>query len=160
MVTIMVSIARIYISPGHNFFGRFGLEIGTHPTISVPEVECVAGKGLVGDRFYNYKDHYLGQVTFFAWETYADLCEKFSVTDKDPGVFRRNVITRGTDLNSLIGKEFDIQGVQFRGTQESSPCEWMDKAFAPGAMTALKGLGGLRARILTNAILRVDSPTP
>jgi MOSC domain-containing protein YiiM len=154
----MVSIARIYISPGHNFFGRYGLEAGTHPTHSVPEVECIAGKGLMGDRFFNYKDHYLGQVTFFAWETYANLCGQFRVTDKDPGVFRRNVITRGEDLNALIGKEFEIQGVQFRGTQESSPCEWMDAAFAPGAKKAMEGHGGLRARILTDGVLRVDAP--
>jgi len=156
----MVSIARIYISPGHNFFRRYGQEAGTHPTLSVPEVECVAGKGLVGDRFYNYKDHYLGQVTFFAWETYADLCEHFGVSDKDPGVFRRNVITLGTDLNSLVGKVFEIQGIPFRGTQESAPCEWMDRAFAPGALKAMAGRGGLRARILADGILRVDSPAP
>jgi MOSC domain-containing protein YiiM len=154
----MLSIARIYLSPGHNFFGRYGLEPGTHPTLSVPEVECLAGKGLVGDRFFDYKDEYLGQVTFFAWETYADLCAQFGVTDKDPGVFRRNVITRGADLNALIGKEFEIQGVHFRGTQESSPCEWMDSAFAPGAKKAMEGRGGLRARILTDGLLRVDAP--
>lgn len=156
----MVSIARIYISPGHNFFGRYGQGAGTHPTLSVPEVECVAGKGLVGDRFYNYKDHYLGQITFFAWETYADLCKHFGITDKDPGVFRRNVITRGEDLASLVGKEFEIQGILFLGTQESSPCEWMDKAFAPGALKAMTGRGGLRARILAGGLLRVDSPVP
>lgn len=153
----MFSIARIYISPGHNFFSRFGLAPGTHPTISVPEVECVAGRGLVGDRFFNYKDDYLGQVTFFAWETYAALCEQFGVKDKEPGVFRRNVITRGADLKTLIGKEFEVQGVRFRGTQESSPCEWMDSAFAAGAMKAMQGRGGLRARILTDGMMRVDA---
>jgi MOSC domain-containing protein YiiM len=36
------------------------------------------------------------------------------------------------------------------------PCFWMDKAFAPGAEEALEGQGGLRARILTDGILRVD----
>jgi MOSC domain-containing protein YiiM len=154
----MFSIARIYISPGHNFFGRHGLEAGTHPSLPVSEVECLAGKGLMGDRFFDYKDDYKGQVTFFAWETYAALCEQFGVTDKDPGVFRRNVITRGADLNALIGKEFEIQGLRFQGTQESSPCEWMDSAFAPGAMKAMQGHGGLRARILTDGVLRVDAP--
>jgi MOSC domain-containing protein YiiM len=152
----MLSIARIYISPGHNFFGRHGLEAGTHPTLSISEVECVAGKGLTGDRFFGYKDDYAGQVTFFAWETYEDLCRQLGVTDKDPGVFRRNIVTRGADLNSLIGKEFEIQGVSFSGAKESTPCDWMDSAFAPGAKDAMLGRGGLRARILTNGLLRVD----
>ncbi len=149
MVYLMLSIAGIYVSPGITFSAATisGL---AHPTISVPEVECIAGKGLVGDRFFNCKDHYLGQVTFFAWETYVDLCAQFGVTDKDPGVFRRNVITKGADLNELIGKEFEIHGVQFHGTQESSPCEWMDTAFAAGAMKAMQG---------RRACARASSPT-
>lgn len=55
-----------------------------------------------------------------------------------------------------IGREFDVQGITFFGVQESAPCEWMDAAFAPGAKDAMKGRGGLRARILTDGILRVD----
>jgi MOSC domain-containing protein YiiM len=64
------------------------------------------------------------------------------------------VITRGVDLNEFIGKEFEIQGVRFFGTQESAPCYWMDGAFAPGAQAFLKGRGGLRAKILCDGELR------
>jgi MOSC domain-containing protein YiiM len=53
----------------------------------------------------------------------------------------------------LIGKEFSIQEIEFRGIEESSPCYWMDQAFHPGAQAALKGRGGLRARILTTGTL-------
>ena len=70
---------------------------------------------------------------------------------------RRNVITAGVDLNSLIGKKFILQGVEFEGTCECSPCYWMDAAIAPGAEAALQGRGGLRARILTGGKLRVDA---
>ena len=149
-------IAGIYISPGHNFFGHYGQPAGEQPTISVPQVECIAGQGLVGDRFFGYKNDYKGQITFFAWETYVELCRRFAVTDKSPGVFRRNVVTRGMDLNQWIGKEFELQGVLFQGTQEASPCSWMDQAFCRGAEAAMKGRGGLRAKILTDGLLRVD----
>ena len=64
-----------------------------------------------------------------------------------PSVFRRNVITHGADLNELIDREFEVQGVRFYGTAECTPCYWMDRAFAPGAEAALLGHGGLRARI-------------
>ena len=149
-------IARIYISPGHNFYGRYGLAAGDHPTVSLHEIECVARKGLIGDRFFDYRDHYKGQITFFAWETYEDLCRRFEIADKDPGVFRRNVVTRGADLNEWIGKQFEIQGVLFEGTQAATPCPWMNQAFCNGAEAAMKGRGGLRARILTDGLLRVD----
>ena len=150
-------IAGIYVSPGHNFYGRYGLAAGEHPAISVPQVECIAGKGLVGDRFFDYKNDYKGQITFFAWETYDELCHRFRVTGKNPGVFRRNVVTRGVDLNAWIGKEFELQGVLFEGTQESAPCLWMNQAFCEGAEAAMKGRGGLRAKILTDGLLRVDT---
>jgi MOSC domain-containing protein YiiM len=155
----MASVPRIvciYISPGHNFYGRYGLTAEEHPIIPVPQVECIAGKGLVGDRFFDYKQDYKGQITFFAWETYEDLCRHLGVSDKNPGAFRRNVVTRGVDLNEWIGKEFEIQGVLFEGTQEASPCLWMNQAFCEGAVEAMKGRGGLRAKILTDGPLRID----
>jgi MOSC domain-containing protein YiiM len=151
-------IAAIYISPGHNFVGHYGLPAGAHASVAVAQVECIAGKGLLGDRYFDHKKDYKGQITFFAWETYADLCRRFGVTDKNPGVFRRNVITRGIDLNLWIGKEFEMQGVCFEGTQESAPCSWMNQAFCEGAEAAMKGRGGLRARILTDGLLKVDEP--
>ena len=77
-----------------------------------------------------------------------------NVEDKLPGVTRRNVISVGVDLNSLIGEEFEVQGVRFAGVCECSPCYWMDLAIAPGAEMLLKGRGGLRARILSDGVLR------
>jgi hypothetical protein len=149
-------LRHLYISPEHNFYGHHGQPAGTAPIIEVPEIECVAGKGLRGDRFFGWKEDYKGQVTFFEEEQYERLCEKFAVTHLPPSVFRRNIITRGVDLNTLIGVEFEVQGVRFLGTQESTPCYWMNQAFAEGAEEALKGHGGLRAKILTDGILRVS----
>lgn len=152
-----IRIERIFISPGHNFFGHHEQPPGEHPTIEVKEVECVAGKGLAGDRYFNYKDDYKGQVTFFSAEVFADVCNKLGVTDKSPGVTRRNVVTRGVNLNSLIGKTFAVQGVEFEGIAECTPCHWMNEAIAPGAEAALHARGGLRAKILTDGKLRVDA---
>src|SRR5258708_30248957 len=82
------------------------------------------------------------------------LCAKLGILDRSPGVFRRNVITRGVALNDLIGQTFEVQGVQFFGREESRPCYWMDRAFGPGAETALKGNGGVRASIVRDGVLR------
>lgn len=149
-------LLHIYISPEHNFFGHHGQEAGTAPMIEVEEVECVAGKGLRGDRFFGWKEDYKGQVTFFEHEQYERLCAHFGEAGLPPSVFRRNLITRGVDLNELIGTEFEVQGVRFLGTQESAPCHWMNQAFAEGAEEALKGHGGLRAKVLSDGVLRAS----
>ncbi len=156
MLTIM-QILHLYISPEHNFFGHHGQPAGQAPMLEVESVECVAGKGLVGDRFFGYKEDYKGQITFFSHEVYERLCEQFQIMDVPPSVFRRNVITKGVDLNALIGLEFEIQGIRFLGMQESAPCYWMNQAFAEGAEEAMKGHGGLRAKILSEGVLRCSA---
>ena len=126
--------------------------------VEVPEAYCVAGQGLKGDRFFGYKPDYKGQVTFFAWETYRQIQEEFPQAPTSPSVLRRNVVTEGLDLMEWAGVEFELQGVRFFGTGECAPCEWMNLAVAPGAEAFLKGLGGLRAKILSDGILRRDAP--
>lgn len=150
-------VCHLYISTGHNYFGHHDLPPGEHGIVEVESVRCLAGRGLEGDRFLDFKPDYKGQVTFFSIEVYRKLCETLHVSDRPPSVFRRNIITEGVDLNSLIGKEFELQGTRFLGTGECTPCYWMDQAFAPGAEEALKGHGGLRAKILSDGVIRVGS---
>ncbi len=154
----MFRIEQLYLSPGHNYFGHHAQQAGEHPIFAVQGLDCVAGRGVRGDRFFDYKPDYKGQVTFFAAEIYDELCTTLlplAGAHPEPSAFRRNVITRGVDLNTLIGQTFTLQGVTFLGTSECSPCYWMDQAFAPGAEAALKGRGGLRAKILTDGWLRL-----
>jgi MOSC domain-containing protein YiiM len=153
-----VKISRLYVSPGHNFFGHHGQLPGESPIRSVPEIECLAGRGIRGDRFLDYKENYKGQITFFDFEVFDAISRELAVRNKPPSVFRRNVIMGGVDLNALIDVEFEIQSVRFRGMEECKPCPWMDLAFAPGAEHFLKGRGGLRAVILNDGKLRVNTP--
>jgi len=149
-----MEICHLFISPGHNFVGHHGCEPDTYPMIESPEMECVAGRGIRGDRYFDFKDDYKGQITFFALEVFDELCSAMQIQSCSPSLARRNVITRSIDLNDLIGQEFEVQGVRFLGTEECRPCYWMDRAFAPGTQEFLKGRGGLRAKILTNGELR------
>jgi MOSC domain-containing protein YiiM len=152
-----IRIAHLYTSGGHNFFGHHGKPAGQHSLVEHQEIYCVAGRGVEGDRFFDYKDNYRGQITFFALEVFEDVCRELGATGKSPGLTRRNVITTGVALNSLIGEEFSVQGIQFFGVEECRPCYWMDRVIGPGAEAALKNRGGLRARILTSGRLRVDA---
>ena len=123
-------------------------------------IECVAGRGICGDRYFGFKDNYKGQITFFSLDVFDELCSALQIQDCSPSLVRRNVIMRDVDLNQLIGQDFEIQGVHFHGTQECSPCYWMDRAVAPGAEEFLKGRGGLRARILTDGTLHWTTRIP
>jgi MOSC domain-containing protein YiiM len=155
-----VEICHIYISRGHNFVGHHGCEPDDFPMIEVPAVECVASRGLREDRYFDFKEDYKGQITFFSLEVFDELCDALEVEGIVPSAVRRNVFTRNVDLNELIGQDFEVQGVHFHGTEESRPCDWMNRAIAPGAREFLKGRGGLRARILTDGTLRSGARVP
>jgi hypothetical protein len=148
-----MEICHLFISTGHNFVGHHGREPDTHPMIEISEIECLAGRGIDGDRYFDFKDDYKGQITFFSLEVFDELCSALQIQACSPALARRNVITRGIDLNELIEEEFELQGVHFLGMEECRPCYWMDQAFAPGAQEFLKGRGGLRAKILSDGKL-------
>jgi MOSC domain len=148
-------IEHLFTSPGHNYYGHHGLPPDDFPLLATESIECVASRGIRGDRFFDYADDYKGQVTFFSKEVFDLMSENFGLTTKSPGVLRRNVIVSGVDLMELIGADFELQGVQFRGTAHCAPCHWMDNAFAPGAKEFLADRGGLRARILSDGQISV-----
>jgi MOSC domain-containing protein YiiM len=150
-------IEHLCISPGHNFFGHFGSPAGENVTLEVESLECVAGRGVRGDRFFDYKPDYKGQITLFSMEAFEALCAALEVPPRSPVALRRNVFTRGVDLTTLIGQEFELQGVRLAAIEECRPCVWMDEAVAPGAEAWLKGRGGLRCKILTDGVLHRDA---
>ena len=152
------ALEAIWISPGNDFRGHHGMPRGEHGIVCVTEVECVAGMGLKGDRYFGYKPDFKGQVTFFAADAVDAVRDQFHRPDLSSGVFRRNLIVRGVDLSEWTGKRFRFLGVEFEGSEECKPCYWMDEVVAPGTEEFLNARfrGGLRARILTDGVLRVS----
>ena len=151
----MISVRSLQLSPGHNYVGHHGRPAGEHPMLVVPAAaECVAGRGIIGDRFFDYRPDYKGQVTLFAAEVLEALRETFARPYLPATALRRNVVVAGVDLNALIGQRFTLQGVELEGVEECKPCYWMDQAISPGAEAWLRGRGGLRCRILSDGWLR------
>ncbi len=151
-------IRHLFISPGHNFFGRHGKPADENPIQEMDSIECVSGRGIRGDRFFDFKPDYKGQITFFAWENLTAMWDEFGLTadQRDPAATRRNVISENLDLNALIGQEFELQGVHFLGTEECRPCAWMNEAIHTEAERWMRGRGGLRAQILSGGFLHVQ----
>lgn len=157
--SLIIAIEHLVLSPAHNYFGHHGKPAGENPVVAVQELECVAGRGVRGDRFFDYKPDYKGQITFFAMEVFERICGELGLQGVSPIAVRRNVFTRGIDLNALVGHEFTVQGVRFVGAEECRPCYWMDKAVAPGTEVRLRGWGGLRAKILSDGPLKLGPAT-
>lgn len=154
----MIRIRHLFTSPGHNFVGHHGGPPGEHPAIEADQVECVAGRGLRGDRYFDREKDHKGQVTFFSLDDFSAMQRELNLPGASPAATRRNIVVSGADLAALIGREFEIQGVRFAGVEECRPCYWMNRAFGnQRAESWLKGRGGLRARILTDGVLRRDA---
>lgn len=151
-------LLHIYVSPGHDYWGKKGEGRMSHGIRDVSSAECVAGKGIVGDRYYGYRANFRGQVTFFEQAVVEGIRREFGLPKLPASVFRRNFIVTDVRLGDWIGKRFLFQGVEFEGTQECRPCHWMDRVVGPGTEAFMKQSfrGGLRARVVTSGVLRTS----
>ncbi len=152
-----IQVTHLFTSLGHDFFGRHGKGRREYEICDQPEIELVAGRGIRGDRFFDHKENYKGQLTLFDGAVWDAVKGQFSLPELPASHFRRNVVIRGVDLSSLIGESFQISDLVFSGSEESKPCYWMNEACAPGVEEFLKGQGGLRCRIVKGGILRVGT---
>lgn len=143
-----LAVKHLYVSPSHDFKGRHGQEREANEVRDEEEIELVAGSGIVGDRYFNFKENFKGQITFFDEAVWEDVRETFDLPNLAASAFRRNVVVSGVDLNELIGQHFSLGDLEFTGSEEAKPCYWMDQACKPGVEEFLRGKGGLRCRIL------------
>ncbi len=130
---------------------------------SVPHIEAIPGRGLKGDRYEtgigSYSKSAGGRdVTLIEVEA---LWRFFGSTGVDlhPSVTRRNLLTEGVSLSSLIGSRFRVGPVELLGLRLCPPCSHL--ARLSGMPEILKGLahsGGIYAEILTGGNLAVGDP--
>ncbi|MGC2330665.1 MAG: MOSC domain-containing protein [Candidatus Acidiferrales bacterium] len=128
---------------------------------AVREVRAVPGRGLEGDRYF----HNVGtfskpkqepdyEVTLIEIESIEALKRDYGV-DLAPSESRRNILTRGVSLNHLVGQQFHVGDVAFRGIRLCEPCSHLQALTRQGVLKGLIHRGGLRAQILTPGVIRV-----
>ena len=131
------------------------------------EVQVRAHKGLVGDRYFGTR-HRFAAVTFLAAESIDRLEGELGplpdgAAPFDPALARRNVVTRGLDVESLLHTTFTIDAgsgpIPFRALTRANPCAFMNGAFADGAHQAMRGDAGIRTEPLADGVLRVGRAT-
>jgi MOSC domain-containing protein YiiM len=129
----------------------------------VAEVRAVPGKGLEGDRYFNGAGTFTGdhrrdsEVTLIAVEDLSAMARETNVS-LQPGDARRNVVTEGVDLRTLVGREFRLGLVRLRGVRLSEPCRHLAKLTDDRVLRGLVHRSGLQAAILDEGMLRVGDP--
>jgi hypothetical protein len=119
------------------------------PVELVEQAAAVAGRGLEGDRYFD------GRGTFSnRYARGVDLTLIDAGAVEDPATARRNVITRGIDLNALVGRRFMVGEVECLGQRLCEPCAHLERLTEPGTLRALVHIGGLRADVLSDGTIR------
>lgn len=164
-----VEILHVVVSPAHAYFGRARDGAADVPTIDAGQADVVAGKGIVGDRFFGKAAHMDAAVTLLAVEALEAMAAELGAGPFDPLLARRNVVLRGAELAPLLGRDFAVESggsvVEFHGGRPAHPCAWMDRMLADGAHAAMRGRGGIRCRALSDGTLHrgpatLVSPVP
>jgi len=131
------------------------VEKGDDP-FAVESAQAETGRGLLGDRYERSLRDIppKRQVTLIAAETIDAVSEEAGIS-LAPGASRRNITTRGIELNPLVGKEFSVGEVKLFGIDLCHPCGYLEKKTVPGVRKALANRGGLRAEVLSSGVVRV-----
>lgn len=119
----------------------------------VDEVEATAGAGLSGDRYHGGSGK--RGVTLLQAEHLPAIAALAGRSEIPPMLLRRNLLVSGIPLIALKGRRFMIGDVLLEGTGPCDPCSRMEDALGPGGYNAMRGHGGLTARILGSGILRI-----
>jgi hypothetical protein len=127
----------------------------SEPARARQSVRALAGHGLEGDR------HVAGTGTFPSGLPgsaltliEAEVCESFA-PPLNGTEHRRNVVTRGIDLNALVGHDFLLGSVRCRGMRLCEPCRVIERYATRPLLRALVHRGGLRADIVEDGVLEV-----
>jgi MOSC domain-containing protein YiiM len=120
----------------------------------VESVRALAGRGLEGNRYF-FDDAPAGTaLTLIAAEA-VEAMEREHGISIEPRESRRNVVTRGIDVNALVGKRFRIGDVECEGVELCEPCTTLEGMTKPGVIKGLVHRGGLNADILSDGAINV-----
>jgi MOSC domain-containing protein YiiM len=125
---------------------------------AVATARAVAGVGLEGDRYAYGKGHYQDarvsrDLTLIEAEALDALAQEHGI-ELALGETRRNLTTRGIDLNALVGRRFWIGEVLCEGTRLCEPCQYLADLTSKPLLRSLVHRGGLRADIVRGGVIR------
>src|SRR6184192_439537 len=142
--------------------GIYVADVKTAPMRALPVAKANPGRGLEGDRyaagagtFTPHSDRLRGYDITLIESEVLDRLTLAGGTRLAPEESRRNLVTRGIDLNALVGREFRIGPVHAFGQRLCEPCVHLQRLTRPGVVAGLVHRGGLRTDLLSGGEIRV-----
>jgi len=121
------------------------------PVVDATQVEAVAGRGLLGDRS-SVRDRDLDgkrHVTLIQAEHLPVIAALLGREEVDAALLRRNLVVSGMNLNACTDRRLQLGTVILEVTGPCHPCSRMEESLGPGGYNAMRGHGGVNARVIT-----------
>ncbi len=136
--------------------------IGLRPAMHAPiqvveEAQAQPGDGLLGDRYQGQPES-KRQVTLIQAEHLDAVASFLGREAVDPTLTRRNIVVKGINLLALKGRRFRVGEVILEMTGLCHPCSQMEENLGPGGYNAMRGHGGITARVIQGGTIRVGDP--
>jgi hypothetical protein len=162
------SIARAKSGGARNWQGKL-LHIHIAPAASyemeeLEEAECIAGRGIVGDRYFFGTGTYspkpdVREVTLIEQEALDALSRNDPPLQDGPVILeprdhRRNLTVLGVPLNHLVGRRFRVGDVILRGGRLNFPCKYLEEILGKSVFLPLYNRSGLNCGIERGGIIR------
>lgn len=138
------SVVWIGVRPGHGA-----------PMRELDEAELVAAKGLRDDVTSQGRGGGTRQVTLIQEEHLAVIARLVSRDSVPPALLRRNLVVRGINLHALRRQRFCVGDAVLEGTGSCEPCSQMERVLGFGGYNAVRGHGGITARVLSGGAARI-----
>lgn len=127
------------------------------PVHAVDQALLDVETGLIGDHYANRSTR-TRQVTLIAQEAVAAIASYLGRQRIDPAELRRNIVVAGLNLHALKGRSVRIGPALLAITGECHPCSRMEETFGMGGYQAVRGHGGVTARIIEGGLIKVGDP--
>ena len=128
------------------------------PIHVVTEAETVAERGLKGDRRCGGKPGVKRQVTLIQAEHLQAVASMLHRNEIPPELLRRNLVVSGINLLALKGKTFRVGEVLLEFSGPCEPCSRMESVLGPGGFNAMRGHGGITAKVIQGGVIRLGDP--
>jgi MOSC domain-containing protein YiiM len=117
-------------------------------------VMAAEDRGLLGDRYQ--KKSGTRQVTLIQKEHLDSIASFLGKSEINPQQTRRNIVVKGINLLALKGKHFTIGDAVLEYTGDCHPCSRMEENLGIGGYNAMRGLGGITAKIIKSGKIKVN----
>lgn len=126
------------------------------PLDSLEEVHVSVAGGLEGDHFKsNFSKK--RQITLIQKEHLDGVAAMLGKKEISPSLTRRNLVVSGINLFAVRDRRFSIGEVVFEGTGYCHPCSRMEENLGPGGYNAMRGHGGLTAKVISDGVIRIGN---